>query len=243
MTQSLFISDLHLSEDTPHIEQGLLAFLEQEGDIDRLFLLGDIFEAWIGDDDDSPLALRFAEAMKRVADAGTQIYFTRGNRDFLIGQGYLNQFGAQLLGDSVCMEVAGESTLLMHGDLLCSDDVDYLAFRAIAHNPEWQAEMLSKSLEERRALAKHLRTMSKEAASNKAEDIMDVNDDTVRSVMAEHDVKRLIHGHTHRPYRHPMQSAERIVLGDWSKTGWCLREQGTSLELCEFSLSLPSFKL
>ena len=236
MTQSLFISDLHLSVDTPHIEQGLVTFLEQEGDIDRLFLLGDIFEAWIGDDDDSPLVLRFAEAMTRVADGGTQIYFTRGNRDFLIGQGYLNQFGAKLLGDSVCIEVAGESTLLMHGDLLCSDDVDYLAFRAIAHNPEWQAEMLSKSLEERRALAKHLRTMSKEAASNKAEDIMDVNDDTVRSVMAEHDVKRLIHGHTHRPYRHPMQSGERIVLGDWNKTGWCLREQGTSLELCEFSL-------
>ena len=236
MTQSLFISDLHLSEDTPHIEQGLVTFLEQEGDIDRLFLLGDIFEAWIGDDDDSPLVLRFAEAMKRVADGGTQIYFTRGNRDFLIGQGYLNQFGAKLLGDSVCIEVAGESTLLMHGDLLCSDDVDYLAFRAIAHNPEWQAEMLSKSLEERRALAKQLRTMSKEAASNKAEDIMDVNDDTVRSVMAEHDVKRLIHGHTHRPYRHPMQSGERIVLGDWNKTGWFLREQETSLELCEFSL-------
>ena len=236
MTQSLFISDLHLSEDTPHIEQGLVTFLEQEGDIDRLFLLGDIFEAWIGDDDDSPLVLRFAEAMKRVADGGTQIYFTRGNRDFLIGQGYLNQFGAKLLGDSVCIEVAGESTLLMHGDLLCSDDVDYLAFRTIAHNPEWQVEMLSKSLEERRALAKQLRTMSKEAASNKAEDIMDVNDDTVRSVMAEHDVKRLIHGHTHRPYRHPMQSGERIVLGDWNKTGWCLREHGTSLELWEFSL-------
>ena len=236
MTQSLFISDLHLSEDTPHIEQGLVTFLEQEGDIDRLFLLGDIFEAWIGDDDDSPLALRFAEAMKRVADAGTQIYFTRGNRDFLIGQSYLNQFGAKLLGDSVCMEVAGESTLLMHGDLLCSDDVDYLAFRAIAHNPEWQAEMLSKSLDERRALAKQLRTMSKEAASNKARDIMDVNDDTVRSVIAEHNVKRLIHGHTHRPYRHPMHSAERIVLGDWNKTGWCLRERERSLELREFSL-------
>jgi UDP-2,3-diacylglucosamine hydrolase len=236
MTQSLFISDLHLSEDTPHIEQGLVTFLEQEDDIDRFFLLGDIFEAWIGDDDDSPLVMRFAEAMKRLADGGTRIYFTRGNRDFLIGQSYLNQFGAKLLGDSVCTEVAGESTLLMHGDLLCSDDVDYLAFRAIAHNPEWQAEMLSKSLEERRALAKQLRTMSKEAASNKAEDIMDVNEDTVRSVMTEHDVKRLIHGHTHRPYRHPMQSAERIVLGDWNKTGWCLREQGTSLELYEFSL-------
>tara|TARA_B100000925_G_scaffold211663_1_gene161395 strand:- start:34 stop:744 length:711 start_codon:yes stop_codon:yes gene_type:complete len=236
MTQSLFISDLHLSEDTPHIEQGLKTLLKQQGDIDRLFLLGDIFEAWIGDDDDSPLALRFAEAMKRIANAGTQIYFTRGNRDFLVGHNYLDQFGATLLSDSVCIEVAGESTLLMHGDLLCSDDVDYLAFRAIAHNREWQAEILSKSLEDRRALAKQLRIMSREAASNKAEDIMDVNSKTVGSVMAEHGVKRLIHGHTHRPFRHSLRSAERIVLGDWNETCWCLREDGTSLELFEFSL-------
>ena len=97
MAQSLFISDLHLSEDTPHIEQGLTTFLKQEGDIDRLFLLGDIFEAWIGDDDDSPLAQRFADSMKRIADSGTQIYFTRGNRDFLVGQNYLDEFGATLL--------------------------------------------------------------------------------------------------------------------------------------------------
>ena len=236
MTHSLFISDLHLSEDTPQIEQGLTALLKKEGDIDRLFLLGDIFEAWIGDDDDSPLALRFADTMTRVAEGGTQIFFTRGNRDFLLGQSYLDRFNATLLGDSVCVEVAGESTLLMHGDLLCSDDVDYLAFRAIAHNPEWQGEMLAKSLEERRQLAKHLRAMSKEAASNKAEDIMDVNEATVRTVMSEHGVSRLIHGHTHRPCRHPLQNAERIVLGDWSNTTWCLRERDETLELFEFKL-------
>ena len=236
MTHSLFISDLHLSEDTPQIEQGLTALLKKEGDIDRLFLLGDIFEAWIGDDDDSPLALRFADTMTRVAEGGTQIFFTRGNRDFLLGQSYLDRFNATLLGDSVCVEVAGESTLLMHGDLLCSDDVDYLAFRAIAHNPEWQVEMLAKSLEERRQLAKHLRAMSNEAASNKAEDIMDVNEATVRTVMSEHGVSRLIHGHTHRPCRHPLQNAERIVLGDWNNTTWCLRECDETLELFEFKL-------
>lgn len=236
MQQSLFISDLHLSEDTPQIERGLAAFLKQEGDIDRIFLMGDIFEAWIGDDDDSPLAQHFADTMKRVADTGTQIYFTRGNRDFLVGQNYLDQFDAKLLGDYACVEVAGESTLLMHGDLLCSDDADYLAFRAIAHDPNWQAQMLNKSLEERRSLAKHLRAMSKEAASNKAEDIMDVNDDTVRSVIAKYGVRRLIHGHTHRPRRHPLQNAERIVLGDWNKTGWYLREREELLELCEFAL-------
>ena len=108
MTHSLFISDLHLCEDTPQIEQGLTALLKKEGDIDRLFLLGDIFEAWIGDDDDSPLALRFADTMTRVAEGGTQIFFTRGNRDFLLGQSYLDRFNATLFGDSVCVEVAGE---------------------------------------------------------------------------------------------------------------------------------------
>lgn len=236
MTTSLFISDLHLSEATAHIEQGLYRFLEQKGDVDRLFLLGDIFEAWVGDDDDSALATRFATAMKKIADRGTAIYFMRGNRDFLVGASYLLQFGASLLGDTSEVVVAGKPTLLMHGDLLCTDDVDYMAFRALAHNPEWQAEMLAKPLIERRELAKHLRTMSKEAASNKAEDIMDVNQDYVSQVIAEHHVARLIHGHTHRPGRHALLDAERVVLGDWNETGWYLLEQDETLELIEFDL-------
>ena len=236
MTSSLFISDLHLSEATPQIEQGLYRFLEEKGDVDRLFLLGDIFEAWIGDDDDSELAVRFAEAMKELADRGTSIFFMRGNRDFLVGEAYLTQFNAVLLGDTAEISVAGSTALLMHGDLLCTDDVDYMAFRALAHNPDWQAEMLAKPLLERRELAKHLRAMSKEAASNKAEDIMDVNQDAVAKTMQEHQVKRLIHGHTHRPCRHAMPDAERIVLGDWNTSGWYLLERDETLELVEFSL-------
>jgi len=236
MTSSLFISDLHLSEATPQIEQGLYRFLKEKGDVDRLFLLGDIFEAWIGDDDDSGLATRFAEAMKILADRGTEIFFMRGNRDFLVGEPYLKQFNAELLGDAAKISVAGSAALLMHGDLLCTDDVDYMAFRALAHNPEWQAEMLAKPLAERRELAKHLRAMSKEAASNKAEDIMDVNPDAVANTMQEHQVKRLIHGHTHRPCRHAMPNAERVVLGDWNATGWYLLERDDTLELVEFNL-------
>ena len=236
MTSSLFISDLHLSEATPQIEQGLYRFLEEKGDVDRLFLLGDIFEAWIGDDDDSELAVRFAEAMKKLADRGTSIFFMRGNRDFLVGETYLTQFNAVLLGDTAEISVAGSPALLMHGDLLCTDDVDYMAFRALAHNPDWQAEMLAKPLLERRELAKHLRAMSKEAASNKAEDIMDVNQDAVAKTMQEHQVKRLIHGHTHRPCRHAMPDAERVVLGDWNTSGWYLLERDERLELVEFSL-------
>ncbi len=236
MTSSLFISDLHLSETTPKIEQGLYEFLEQKGDVDRLFLLGDIFEAWVGDDDDSALAHRFAASMKRLADRGTAIHFIRGNRDFLVGEAYLNQFGAALLGDTVAIEVAGESALLMHGDLLCTDDVDYMAFRSLAHNADWQAEMLAKPLAERRELAKQLRAMSKEAASNKAEDIMDVNQDAVTQAVNEHHVARIIHGHTHRPRRHTLANAERIVLGDWNSTGWYLLEHDEKLELVEFKL-------
>ena len=236
MTSSLFISDLHLSEATPQIEQGLYRFLEKKGDVDRLFLLGDIFEAWIGDDDDSELAERFAEAMKNLVDRGTAIFFMRGNRDFLVGERYLQQFNAELLGDTAEISVAGLPALLMHGDLLCTDDVDYMAFRTLAHNPDWQAEMLAKPLAERRELAKHLRAMSKEAASNKAEDIMDVNPDAVANTMQEHQVKRLIHGHTHRPSRHAILDAERVVLGDWNTTGWYLLERDETLELVEFNL-------
>ena len=142
----------------------------------------------------------------------------------------------ELLGDTAEISVAGSPALLMHGDLLCTDDVDYLAFRALAHNPDWQAEMLAKPLTERRELAKHLRAMSKEAASNKAEDIMDVNQDAVANTMQEHQVKRLIHGHTHRPCRHAMRDSERVVLGDWNTTGWYLLERDEMLELVEFSL-------
>ena len=236
MTTSLFISDLHLSEATPHIEQGLYRFLEEKGDVDRLFLLGDIFEAWIGDDDDSALAKRFADAMKELSERGTRIFFMRGNRDFLVGKTYLKQFNAELLGDTAEVRVAGQPALLMHGDLLCTDDVDYMAFRTLAHNPDWQAEMLAKPLLERRELAKHLRSMSKEAASNKAEDIMDVNQDAVIKSIADHDVVRLIHGHTHRPCIHAMEGAERIVLGDWGETAWYLLERDQTLELIEFDL-------
>lgn len=234
MSQTLFISDLHLSEDTTAIEQGLYRFLEREAHTSRLFLLGDIFEAWIGDDDTSDLALRFAEAMTFVADRGTEIYFTRGNRDFLMGCDYLERFGGQLLDDITVISVCDQPTVIMHGDLLCSDDTDYLQFRALVHNPDWQRDVLSKPLAERRALAKQLRTMSSEASSNKAEDIMDVNASTVAATMSQYGVQRLIHGHTHRPARHPLDAGERIVLGDWTDMGWCLRERDNQLLLEQF---------
>ena len=236
MADTLFVSDLHLSEETEHIEQGFYRFLNNEGEISRLFLLGDIFEAWIGDDDNSDLARRFAHALGALAQRGTRIFFTPGNRDFLLGSDYLSQFGGRRLEDEVCVEVAGSQALLMHGDTLCTDDTDYLKFRALVHSPQWQAEMLSKPLEERRELARQLRAMSMDAASNKAEDIMDVNELAVEDALQRHGVNRLVHGHTHRPRRHRLADAERIVLGDWTSTGWCLRDDGATLALEQFPL-------
>ena len=135
------------------------------------------------------------------------------------------------------MEVADHPTLLMHGDTLCTDDIDYQQFRALVHNPDWQREIMSKPLDERRQLARQLRAMSADAASNKPEDIMDVNEEAVRDRMAAHSVKHLVHGHTHRPARHAMSAGERIVLGDWTRDkGWVLRERDKTLTLESFAI-------
>ena len=231
----LFVSDLHLSEDTPQIERAFYGLLSKE-DIDELIILGDFFEVWVGDDEDSPLADRVREALRAFTDSGPHLKIARGNRDFLLGTRFTEQTGAQLLGDETILEVAGSSALLMHGDLLCTDDTDYQAFRKLAHDPVWQADALAKPLEERRQLAKQLRAMSIDAASNKPEDIMDVNELSVRERMAAAGVTRLIHGHTHRPDRHVSADGERIVLGDWTETGgWLLRESGAELSLESFS--------
>lgn len=234
----LFISDLHLSEETPGVEAALQSLLEQERHLDELIILGDLFEAWIGDDDDSPLASRVKSLLSLVTDGGVNVMIARGNRDFILGNRFTGEVGATLLEDETVMDVAGHPTLLMHGDTLCTDDVDYQQFRALVHNPDWQQEMMGKPLDERRQLAKQLRAMSADAGSNKPEDIMDVNAAAVRDRMSAHNVNWLVHGHTHRPARHTMSSGERIVLGDWtSDTGWVLRERNHTLSLESFPIS------
>ena len=231
----LFISDLHLSDDTPEIESALKTLLEQEPLPDGLIILGDLFEAWIGDDDDSPLASRMKALLSNVTDGGCSVMIARGNRDFILGTRFAGEVGATLLGDETVMNVAGHPTLLMHGDTLCTDDTDYQQFRALVHDPDWQQDMMTKSLEERRQLARQLRAMSADAASNKPEDIMDVNEEAVRDRMAAHSVSHLVHGHTHRPARHAVNTGERIVLGDWtSDRGWVLRERDKTLSLESF---------
>lgn len=234
----LFISDLHLSEDTPEIESALKKLLENERDLDSLVILGDFFEAWVGDDDDSDFVDRIRAQLAACSDRGCELMIARGNRDFMLGDQFAQDTGATLLGDETVMDVGGQPALLLHGDTLCTDDVDYQQFRRLVHDAAWQADMMAKPLDERRELARQLRAMSIDAASNKAEDIMDVNQEAVRERLAANGVQRMIHGHTHRPYRHLVDQAERIVLGDWTADkGWCLRERNGQLTLESFAIS------
>jgi UDP-2,3-diacylglucosamine hydrolase len=217
---TLFISDLHLDDARQQITDLFVRFLESEArDADALYILGDLFESWIGDDDEAPLATRVAGALRELRDSGVPIYFMHGNRDFLLGANYAKQCGMTLLDDPTLVELGGERTLLMHGDTLCTDDTEYQQFRTLVRNPAWQAQFLAKPLAERRAFAAQARGESRKQTAMKAAEIMDVNQDAVESAMRTHGVRRLIHGHTHRPATHRFDldgtSAERIVLGDW----------------------------
>lgn len=238
----LFISDLHLDDERPDILRAFFRFLGDEAcHADELYILGDLFEMWVGDDDDSSLARQVGQALADLSRSGTRLYLMHGNRDFLLGESFCRTIGATLLSDPHRFELAGEATLLMHGDSLCIDDPEYQQFRAMVRNPAWQQDAMQKTLEERRALARQLRMASSEANSNKAADIMDVNADEVLRQLQKHDCTRLIHGHTHRPKRHPVSlpqtSGERIVLGDWDSLGWVLDITDDKIELQNFPIS------
>lgn len=239
---SFIISDLHLDESRPDITRAFYDFLEgPAAGADALYILGDFFEVWIGDDDDAPLPREVARHLKTYRDSGTPVYFMHGNRDFLLGENYARRCGAELLQDPCTIELAGEPVLLMHGDSLCTLDREYMAFRQQARNPAWQQALLAKPLEERRQIAAQIRAVSKSMNSRKAEDIMDVTPGEVVSVMTEHGVRTLIHGHTHRPARHALtvdgEPAERIVLGDWGDQGWCIRADENGLDLIHWPLT------
>jgi len=220
MSDTLFISDLHLSEERPDTLELFYRFLtEQATGAEALYVLGDLFDVWIGDDNESPPIPDILGAMKRVTDSGTQLCFMGGNRDFLVGEGFAEATGATLLGDTQILDLAGSPTLLTHGDLLCTDDVDYQNARKLLRNPALIQDFLTKSVPERLALAEEFREESGEATSLKAADIMDVNQQTVEQYMREAGVIRLIHGHTHRPATHDFtlddQAAQRFVLPEW----------------------------
>ena len=237
MPRSLFISDLHLDTARPATLDALGQFLDNNRDVDALYILGDLFEAWLGDDDDSPLAAEIRTLLRAYSDGGPHLFLMQGNRDFLIGEELCRAVGAALLADPTVIDLYGKRTLLMHGDSLCTADTDYQAFRQTARDPDWQAQLLARTLAERRAIADQLRAASKDAGSNKAEDIMDVTPDEVDRVMQHHGVDCLIHGHTHRPATHSQDRGQRWVLGDWDQQGWYIEASPSSMELINFPIN------
>lgn len=237
----LFIADLHLHDSRPKTTQGFYQFLHEraQGAV-ALYILGDFFDVWIGDDDDAPLIDEVARALRALSDQGTDVFLMHGNRDFLLGDDFAQRAGARLLNEGTVIDLYACPTLLLHGDSLCIDDVEYQAFRQQVRTPAWQKHFLAQPLETRRTIAAKARAESQSVNSMKAESIMDVTQAEVVRVMEEAGVTRLIHGHTHRPARHPLTinttPAERIVLGDWHDYGWCVEANAHSLELKHWAL-------
>jgi UDP-2,3-diacylglucosamine hydrolase len=229
----LFISDLHLAPERPAVTRAFLSFLsDRASTAQSLYILGDLFEAWIGDDDPSALAAEVQDALRKLSDSGVDVYIQQGNRDFLLGKRFIKRCAAVLLGDEHIVEYAGHRALAMHGDSLCTDDIDYQRFRRKARNPIYKWCLAHLPLKRRQKIAADWRAKSMAANSNKASAIMDVNSQAVAAVMSKHGVEVLVHGHTHRPNRHALAAGERIVLGDWHDLGWvlCLDAGGFNLE-------------
>lgn len=238
----LFISDLHLEAQRPDITRAFLRCLDiRARDAGALYILGDFFEVWLGDDNPDPLADQISAALQALSRQGTAIYLMHGNRDFLIGRDFCRRSGATLLNDPTLIEINGERVLLMHGDSLCIDDADYIRMRRWLRNPLSLFILRHLPLKTRHRIGRKLRNESQERTRYKAADITDVNQDEVLRVMREHRVTTLIHGHTHRPAVHPLEidgcPAQRIVLGDWDKDGWVLEVDGDGYRLESFGLT------
>jgi UDP-2,3-diacylglucosamine hydrolase len=233
MAFSLFISDLHLSPETPAATDTLLRFLRDTApQAQTLYVLGDLFEYWIGDEGlAQPYAKQVAQAFRAVAERGVHGYFMHGNRDFLLGERFARASGLQLLPDPTLVDLYGTPTVLMHGDTLCSDDHEYQKFRAMVRDPAWQQAFLAKPLDERMRMAQEVRGKSEHAKQVKDMAIMDVTPASVDNALRAHRYARLIHGHTHRPARHEHnvdgRGCERWVLADWYDHGSYLRCDGS----------------
>ena len=238
----LLISDLHLEEQRPDITRAFLHFLQTRArQAEALYILGDFFEVWVGDDGMSPFQHDIARALRELSDAGTRIFLMHGNRDFLIGRAFCRESGCSLLKDPSIVHFNGEPVLLMHGDSLCTLDVGYMKLRRLLRNPLSLFILRNLPLTTRRKLARKLRSESRAQTRMKAREIIDVTPEEVPRIMAEHGVRTLIHGHTHRPAEHALevngQSARRIVLGDWDSQGWALQIDEQGLHQAPFALA------
>ncbi len=232
-----FISDIHLCENSPHLTDAFKAFLnESKKTCTHLFILGDLFEIWIGDDDDSSFIQDIKKALIEFTSDGPETFFMHGNRDFLLGENFANEVGISLLPDPYTLDINGLKVILSHGDFLCTDDINYINFRNQVRSKDWQNDFLSKSIEEREQIAQSLRSDSKKATSNKPLEITDVNLETVNKFIKEHKPDIFIHGHTHKPKIHAHNATQRLVLGDWDNSGWYLSITENSLDLKEFNI-------
>lgn len=238
----LLISDLHLEEKRPDITRAFLLFLATRArQAEALYILGDFFEVWIGDDGMTPFQHEIAGALRELSEAGTRIYLMHGNRDFLIGKRFCREAGCILLSDPHKVQMNGEPVLLMHGDSLCTLDVGYMKLRRWLRNPLSLLILRNLPLSTRQKLARKLRNESRAQTRMKASEIVDVTPQEVAKVMAAHGVRTLIHGHTHRPAVHELevngQPARRIVLGDWDHQGWALQVDETGFNQAPFELT------
>ena len=235
----LFISDLHLSPERPVVTRAFLRFLDKQASTaEALFILGDLFEVWVGDDDSCPTGIEVQNGIRQLVNQGVTVFIQHGNRDFLIGKRFARDTGATMLADEYLVEYRDQTALLMHGDTLCTDDVDYIRFRQKIRHPISKFCLQLLPLKYRQKLANKMRAKSKAANANKPSEIMDVNSDAVDRVMSKHQVKTLIHGHTHRPARHAVANGERIVLGDWHDQGWYIVWDNSDLQLKHFDIAV-----
>lgn len=231
-----FIADLHLAQNRPDITACFLRFLKNDApQAQHLYILGDLFEAWIGDDDDSAFLTNIAEALASLSALGTTIYYIHGNRDFLLGQRFAKKSTMILLPEVDLIDLYGESVVIMHGDTLCTRDIDYQKFRKKSRSWWWQAMIKSLPLFVRKKIAADYRKKSATATAFKSQDIMDVTPDEVVKSLENYHSQLLIHGHTHRPAVHELiannQQAKRVVLGDWYEQGAWLKVTPTSMQL------------
>lgn len=245
-TIDVFISDLHLSEVRPEKLQLFESLIERVADAARgLYILGDLFEVTVGDDDDTAPQPQVTRALRRCVERGTPVFFMHGNRDFLLGEPFAHASGCTFLTDPHVIDLAQQSALLMHGDLLCTQDLDYQQFRQRVRNPDWQRRFLALPLWLRKLLGRYARWRSQRASRKKSAGIMDVDQCAVVEVMRDRNVVLLIHGHTHRPGIHDFdldgKPARRIVLGDWYEQDSVLVMDGASPRLLRIDEFLKGF--